>query len=168
MSWGFDLMEDADRNAWWRWVTRYTLKRTSFFVSDTEVTRGKAVAYGMRRDCTAVFPWGVDLSHFRPEDAGRPGKAPFTIFCNRSWEPSYGVDVLARAFVKVAQRRPDASLLLLGGGSQAGAIRRTLMAGHALERVQFGGQVPQADLPAGIAWRTSTSRRLTWMVPRSR
>jgi glycosyltransferase involved in cell wall biosynthesis len=150
MSWGFDLMEDAERNAWWRWVTRYTLRCSSFFVSDAEVTRNKAVAYGMRRDCTAMFPWGVDLAHFRPAEAGSPAKAskaPFTIFCNRTWEPRYGVDVLAHAFVKVAQVRPDAGLLLLGGGSQASVIRRILMAGHALERVQFGGQVPQSDLP---------------------
>src|SRR5512138_3089910 len=31
MSWGFDLMQDAERNAWWRWATRYTLRRSAFF-----------------------------------------------------------------------------------------------------------------------------------------
>ncbi len=69
------------------------------------------------------------------------------LFCNRSWEPRYGVDVLARAFVSVARQRDDVSLLLLGAGSQAQSIRQILMTGHALERVQFGGQVSQADLP---------------------
>ncbi len=158
MSWGFDLMQDADRNAWWRWVTRYTLKRSTFFVSDAEVTRNKAVAFGMDPKCTAVFPWGVDLSRFAPAraEAGKPvrsGKSrrvrrrPFIIFCNRNWEPFYGVDVLARAFVEVAQQRDDVGLLLLGGGSQAQAIRQILMTAQIMERVQFGGQVPQADLP---------------------
>ena len=47
MSWGFDLMQDAERNGWWRWVTRYTLKRSTFFTSDAQVTRAKAIAYGM-------------------------------------------------------------------------------------------------------------------------
>src|SRR5512141_2285547 len=41
MSWGFDLMQDAERNAWWRWVTRYTLRRSMFFVSDAQITRAK-------------------------------------------------------------------------------------------------------------------------------
>ncbi|MGE5073108.1 MAG: glycosyltransferase [Anaerolineae bacterium] len=148
MSWGFDLMQDADHNAFSRWVTRYALKHSAFFVSDAEVTRRKAVTYGMDAACTAVFPWGVDLDRFQP--AGRSAQAevePFVLFCNRGWEPLYGIDVLARAFVKVAQQREDVCLLLLGGGSQANMIRQILMSGHALERVQFGGQVPQADLP---------------------
>ncbi len=164
MSWGFDLMQDAERNAWWRWVTRFTLRRSTFFVSDAEVTRKKAVAYGMDPNCTAVFPWGVDLAYFRPLEASQaaskagaaPGrdsrpksarKAPFVLFCNRSWEPRYGVDVLARAFVKVAQQRPEASLLLLSGGSQASAIRQILVSGGVLARVQFPGQVSQSTLP---------------------
>jgi hypothetical protein len=35
MSWGYDLVMDADKSAWMRWVTRYTLKRSAFFVSDS-------------------------------------------------------------------------------------------------------------------------------------
>ena len=122
------------------------------------------MAYGMDPNCTALFPWGVNLARFRPvEDAvaasGRPigaqtgsgQKRPentlFVLFCSRNWEPIYGIDVLARAFVKVAQQRPDIGLLLLGSGSEAAAIRRILVAGHVLERVQFPGQVSQSDLP---------------------
>ena len=156
MSWGYDLMQDADRNRWWSWVTRYVLRHSTFFVSDAEVTRQKAIAYGMRPDCTAVFPWGVDLKHFRPAVAA-PAKAgvckptradaAFIIFCNRSWEPLYGVDVLAKAFVKVAAQRAGARLLLLGGGSMAKTIRQILMQGNALERTQLPGHISQADLP---------------------
>ena len=148
MSWGYDLMQDAERNAWWRWATRYTLQHSTFFVSDAQVTRDRAVGYGVDPARTAVFPWGVDLLQFKPE-AGlrRARKAPFILFCNRSWEPRYGVEVLARAFVLVARQRPDVSLLLLGGGSQAQAIRQILAGGQALDRVQFAGQVSQKDLP---------------------
>jgi glycosyltransferase involved in cell wall biosynthesis len=147
MSWGFDLLEDAQRNGWWRWVTGYTLKRSTFFASDAQVTRSKAVAYGMKPDRTVVFPWGVDLRRFIPKLPRNKGKRALILFCNRSWEPHYGVDVLARAFVKVAQQRKDASLLLLGAGSQAQTIRQILMNGGVLERVQFGGQISQTDMP---------------------
>ncbi len=148
MSWGFDLMQDAERNEWMNWVTRYTLKHSTFFTSDAQITRNKAIAYGMNPDRTVVFPWGVDLKHFsqRFEDRKKTRK-PFVLFCNRSWEPRYGVDVLAKAFVKVAKQRNDVSLLLLGGGSQANIIRQILMNGGVLDRVQFAGQVSQRDLP---------------------
>ena len=54
---------------------------------------------------------------------------------------------LAKAFVKVAQTNPDVNLILLGGGSQGANIRRILMNGGVMERVHFGGQVGQRDLP---------------------
>ncbi|MFZ5920626.1 MAG: glycosyltransferase [Chloroflexota bacterium] len=149
MSWGFDLMEDVHRNRWWQLATRYTLQRSAFFTSDANVTRDKAVAYGMDPDRTVVFPWGVDLDHFKPktEHAPRNMADRFTLFCNRSWEPRYGVDVLARAFVKIAGADPNVELMLLNGGSQAQAIRQILQRGGALDQVTFAGQIPQKELP---------------------
>ncbi len=146
MSWGFDLMDDVHKNRWWEWVTRYTLKRSTFFTSDAMVTRNKAVTYGMNPEKTIVFPWGVDLEHFKPAAVDVQGST-FTLFCNRAWETRYGVDVLAHAFVKVVQQNDTVNLLLLGGGSQGNVIRKILEGGGALERVAFGGQISQTVLP---------------------
>ena len=146
MSWGFDLMDDVHRNKWWEWVTRYTLERSTFFISDANVTKDKAVTYGMNPEKTIVFPWGVDLDHYSMRNVN-DAREGFVLFCNRSWETRYGVDVLARAFVKVAQQREDVRLILLGGGSQGAAIRRILQGGGVEDYVTFGGQVSQIDLP---------------------
>jgi len=146
MSWGFDLMKDVYRNWRWEWITKYVLRNSQYFTSDASVTRDKAVECGMNPERTVVFPWGVDLTHFAPSTVHRPSPG-FTLFCNRSWEPNYGVDVLARAFVKVAQQRQDVSLMLLGGGSQATAIRQILIKGGVDERVTFPGQISNLDLP---------------------
>jgi glycosyltransferase involved in cell wall biosynthesis len=146
MSWGFDLMDDVHKNWWMERVTKYVLRNSSYFTSDANITRDKAIAYGMNPNRTVVFPWGVDLDHFNPKTEHTP-RNTFTLFCNRSWEPRYGVDVLAKAFVKVAASRPEASLILLGGGSQGAAIRQILQNGGVFERVYFGGQVSQTDLP---------------------
>jgi len=149
MSWGFDLMEDVHRNWWYEQITHYVLQDSQFFTSDANITRDKAVAYGMHPDHTVVFPWGVDLGYFMPNPnyARRAKEAPFTLFCNRSWEPRYGVDILARAFTKVAASIPNVSLILMGGGSQGGRIRQILHNGGALDRVHFPGQISQTDLP---------------------
>jgi glycosyltransferase involved in cell wall biosynthesis len=147
MSWGFDLMEYVHRGWWWETITSYTLKRSTFFTSDAMVTRDTAVAYGMNPEQTVVFPWGVDLEHFWPAAERHPSSEQFTFFCNRSWEPRYGVDVLARAFVRAAQNRPELSLILLGGGSQGHVIRQILQRGGVLNQIDFGGQIPQKELP---------------------
>ncbi len=148
MSWGFDLMKDVYRNRWWEFATRYTLKRSTFFTSDAQVTRDTAVAYGMNPEKTIVFPWGVDLNHFTPKNwnTEQPENG-ITLFCNRSWEINYGVDVLAKAFVTVARQREDVSLMLLGGGSQGPAIRKILLSGGVEHRVTFPGHINNADLP---------------------
>lgn len=148
MSWGFDLMDDVHKSKWMEHITYYVLRNSTYFTSDANVTRDKAVTYGMNPERTVVFPWGVDLQHFVPDtDHWSLNTDNFTLFCNRSWEPRYGVDVLARAFVKVARQNPDVGLLLLGGGSQGRAIRDILQRGGVLERVNMAGQVSQRDLP---------------------
>jgi len=146
MSWGFDLMDDVNKNKWMERITRFVLRRSSFFTSDANVTRDKAVACGMNPEKTIVFPWGVDLDHFKPDTEHAP-RNTFTLFCNRAWESRYGVDVLARAFVKVAEQNENVNLLLLGGGSQGNALRHIFENGGALDRVAFAGQVSQTDLP---------------------
>lgn len=150
MSWGFDLMKDVHRGRAWEWLTRFTLPRSTYFTSDAQVTRDMAVQYGMNPDRTVVFPWGVDLDHFcpRPASATQVGAAPdFTLFCNRSWEANYGVDVLAKAFVTVASQRDDVSLMLLGGGSQASMLRQIFIHGGVDDRVTYPGYVPNRELP---------------------
>ena len=162
-SWGYDLIKDADSGKWMQWVTRYTLKRSTFFTSDANVTRDKAVSFGMNPEKIVVFPWGVNIERFAPrkDESGKKKTASskkkssvnsqqskgITLFCNRTWEAIYGVDILAKAFVKVASTNPDVNLILLGGGSQGSSIRRILMNGGVMERVHFGGQVGQRELP---------------------
>ena len=152
MSWGFDLMEYIHRGKWWQWVTSYVLKRSTYFTSDAMVTRDRAVTYGMNPDRTIVFPWGVDLEHFAPSTVHHSSSEAFTLFCNRAWEPRYGIDVLAKAFVKVAGANPNVRLMLLGSGSQGGRIRQILLNGGVLDRVTFGGQVSQIELPRWYHW----------------
>ncbi len=153
MSWGFDLMDDVNKSSWMKRITRYVLRNSTYFTSDANVTRDKAVEYGMNPERTVVFPWGVDLKHFNSKQSAVKNKTQntkrkaFTLFCNRSWELRYGVDVLAKAFVKIAQQQENVNLLLLGGGSQGNMLRNIFMNGGVLDRVQFGGQVSQTDLP---------------------
>jgi len=131
-SWGYDLVKDVDSSKWMQWVTRYTLKRSAFFTSDANVTKEKAISFGMNPNNIVVFPWGVNIERFHPVKEEKPKKKAtsskkklsvsstkskeITLFCSRTWEPIYGVDVLAKAFVKVAQTNPDVNLILLGGG----------------------------------------------------
>ncbi len=152
MSWGSDLMRDADQSPRMRWATRTALKHTCLLLADCQVVQQKAESFGFPKDRTVLFPWGVDLEYFKPTPSAewrtrRGWQDAFVLISVRSWEPLYGVDVLARAFVRAAQQIPELRLILLGNGSQAPLIRQILEQGGVSERVFFGGQVGQAELP---------------------
>jgi glycosyltransferase involved in cell wall biosynthesis len=159
VSWGSDLLLDADRSAWNRWATRYTLARSAAMVGDCAPVRQKAVAYGMQDERIVTFPWGVDLQHFSLDGASGaqchaifPGPAssdttPFILLSTRGWEPVYGVDVIARGFVLAAHKHPELQLLMLAGGSQASLLRQVFQQGGVSHQVHFPGQIGQAELP---------------------
>lgn len=152
MSWGSDMLLDADRSAWMRWVTRFTLRRTTVLAADCRTVQEKAARFGFPAERVVLFPWGVDLAHFQPGRAEefrerRGWQDAFVVLSLRTWEPLYGVDVVARGFARAARQQPRLRLLLLGGGSQAGLIRSIFEQEGVQEQVFFGGQVNGDDLP---------------------
>jgi len=68
----------------------------------------------------------------------------------RTFEPLYDVACTLRAFAIVQRRRPDASLTLVGGGSQERALR-TLARDLQLNQVTFAGRVTPGEMPRWYA-----------------
>ena len=89
----------------------------------------------------------IDRERFgwRPRDPLRP-----RLLSTRNFEPLYNVACTLRAFRRVQARWPEASLTLVGGGSQEGRLR-ALAATLGLRNVTFTGPVLPADMPAQYA-----------------
>lgn len=152
MSWGSDLLVDADRDLIMRLASRYVLRRTTVLAGDCEAVRKKAGEFGFPTERVVLFPWGVDLQRFSPGEPSDLRKRlgwqdAFVILSLRTWEPLYGVDGVVKAFCLAAKQDARLRLLLLGSGSQAGILREMLAKENLLERVHFGGQVRGDDLP---------------------
>jgi L-malate glycosyltransferase len=152
MSWGFDLMQQADRNFVYRWLTKNVLAKSDWLFGDCRAVLNRAADFGYDLSQSTYFPWGVDLDHFTPgENTQLPTalgwKDAFVLFCNRSWEPQYGVDLVAQAFVQASRANPNLRLLLPGSGSQAELIRGILRDGGVLDKVHMPGQISFRELP---------------------
>lgn len=152
MSWGSDLLKDADRSWSMRWRTAYVLAKTSMLLGDCEAVAQKAVSFGFNRDNIRLFPWGVDLEHFTSEGAGSLRRklrwVKKTVFLsNRTMEPLYGVDVIVNAFIKIAHEHPQARLLLFGKGSQEERFRQLIEDEGFEDSVYFGGHASLDELP---------------------
>lgn len=96
-------------------------------------------AFGIKSE---IIPNIVDVERFRfrRREQLRP-----RIVSTRNFEPLYNLPCTLRAFRIVQDRYPDASLTLVGGGSQDAAVRR-LAAELGLRNVAFAGRVPPEDI----------------------
>lgn len=154
MSWGSDILVDADRDKMWRWMTRYALYRSDMLLCDCQAVRLKVQQLLPYVDEHIVqLPWGIDLQHFAPgADSSflknRMGWGnSFLILSTRAWEKVYGIDTLLEAFLQAYSQNSNLRLMLLGNGSLASEIQR-FIANHDLNDVVYRpGMVPHEQLP---------------------
>lgn len=151
MSWGSDILVDARRGRG-RWQAKFALNRSEVFLCDCQVVREHAMGLGMSPERIVVFPWGVDLTHFKPgeetELRRRLGwEESFVVLSSRSFEPIYGVDTLVRGWIHAATSNPALRLLMLGQGSQAAMLKQIVDSAGMTDRVFFAGQVGFDELP---------------------
>lgn len=153
MSWGSDILRDADRDAFWTWLTRYTLKRSDHLLCDCDAVRNRVkrlVSYEDRR--IVQFPWGVDLRRFRPgRDESRwrarlGWEGNFVVLATRSWEPIYGIDVLIAGFATAFRQAPGMRLLLAGDGSMRKEVQRLISEAGLEGVVAWPGRLGPEDL----------------------
>jgi len=154
MSWGSDLLFRAKRSPWMRLATQFTLDHTDIFLGDCQAVLDEAARYGFSSSNMVRFPWGVDLDHFSPQNALIAGveyrkligwDEEFTILCNRTWSPIYGVDVLAAAFIAAVKENENLRLLLVGDGPQSKEIHQILA--PVRDHVRFLGWQERHELP---------------------
>ncbi|GMR10735.1 MAG: hypothetical protein BMS9Abin28_1558 [Anaerolineae bacterium] len=151
MSWGSDLLVEAQAGEG-REKAEYTLQESDVLVCDCEAVREAAIALGMPRERTVVFPWGVDLTRFSADgDSLREAlgwQSSFVVLSTRPLEESYGSDVIVEAFTEAGAREPSLRLLMLGDGSQRTSLIGRLENAGLIDRVLAPGVIGQDDLPA--------------------
>jgi glycosyltransferase involved in cell wall biosynthesis len=84
----------------------------------------------------------IDLDRFAYRE--RVDATPH-LLSTRNFEPMYNVACTLRAFARVQQRVPDASLTLIGSGSQESALR-ALAGTLGLRNLTFAGRVPPQEI----------------------
>ncbi|MCD6475847.1 MAG: glycosyltransferase family 4 protein [Anaerolineaceae bacterium] len=147
MSWGYDMLMDADSTPRMRHDTYFTLARSSVFVCDCDAVKQKAISFGFSPERIVKFPWGTDLKQFSPEGREEARKRvgwktdDFVFLSLRAWEPVYDVKTIIKAFIQAAKRQPTLRLELMGGGSQQNELRQLVTGSGLVDRVHFGGRV---------------------------
>ena len=154
VSWGTDILVDADRSPEMQSVTAQTLARSAGVFGDCRAVREAVKRHsGLTDEHIVTFPWGIDLDRFSPGESSldlraRLGWETSEVYIStRTWEPVYAIDVLVEAFALVHADNARARLILLGSGSQEEHIR-ALVQDRGLESlIHAPGRVSHTLLP---------------------
>lgn len=153
MSWGSDILIDADRDDRSRWVTRYALERSDAFFCDCDAVREKTVSSVYFPDDAIVqFPWWGDSGRRTQTDDGanlrnRLGwqDCHVVVTC-RAWEPVYGILTAVESFARAAKKDPALRLLLVGDGALHRQVCDRIAELRVGERVHQTGPVDEERL----------------------
>ena len=131
-----------------RALETWAVRRADAVAVICEGLRGDLVSRGIAADKILVSPNGVDMHLFGtppPRDAALAdtlGLGGETVGFIGSFYDYEGLDDLIAAMPMLVAARPEAQLLLVGGGPMEQALRAQAAASPAAERIIFAGRVP--------------------------
>jgi L-malate glycosyltransferase len=134
-------------------IARAALARTDANVVPSSFLRDVFARFGLPAE---VIPNVVDMARFRfvPRRPRRP-----RLLSTRNFEPLYNVGCTLRAFRTVQAHYPDASLTLVGAGSEESRLR-ALAAELELRNLTFAGRVPPTEI-----WRSYADAHIYVQTP---
>ena len=130
--------EAEDHLERWRWFVVPIMRLAHVIVVPTPYLVGVFAKHGLE---ARVIPNFLELDQltYRERSPLRP-----VFLSNRLFEPHYRIPDILRAFAQIQRQLPDASLLLVGYGTQADAILRTVR-DLGLRNVEYFGKLPPAE-----------------------
>jgi len=137
-----------------KWLETRTVRQADAVAVICEGLKGDLVARGVDADKIMVSPNGVDLSLFGeplPRDDALAaelglGEGDDVVGFIGSFYDYEGLDDLIAAMPALVAARPNARLLLVGGGPMEAALRRQAAASPVAGAIRFVGRVPHTQV----------------------
>ena len=135
-----------------RTLESWAVRRADAVAVICDGLRGDLLARGVPADKVMVSPNGVDLNLFGtppPRDAALAAELDLhgdVVGFIGSFYPYEGLDDVLAAMPALVAARPDAVLLLVGGGPAEDALRAQAAASPVADRIRFVGRVPHGEV----------------------
>lgn len=139
---------DADQN----WRNKILAKCTNYIAISHEIHRGLISRGHVRPECVSILANGIDTKEFAAPSLAQkaelrekydiPQNAPVLIFCARI-VINKGIDTLLKIWPIIHSKKPEARLLIVGGGKHELLAELEEMAKRTDDSVQVLGEIDQ-------------------------
>jgi glycosyltransferase involved in cell wall biosynthesis len=141
---GSEVVILPQSSLFYRRLLNFNLKRADRITATSAFLARETATYCPDQTPVVTVPFGVDTAHFSTNGRSYSNEKPVVIGTVKILEQNYGIDRLIKAFHKVVTEsaETDLSLLIVGGGSMEGALKKL---GHRLglsDRITFVGNLP--------------------------
>jgi len=154
MSWGSDILVDAQEDSSKRAAAIFTLERAGGVFGDCSAVASSVQELApVASNRMVTFPWGIDLHRFSPGRTTSNLRVRLgwqdkrVLLCTRSWERGYGIEILLHAVAAIVPEHPDVRLLLVGNGSLQNEIFSLIDRLHLRHIVHAPGRIDYEALP---------------------
>ncbi len=154
MPWGSDILIDPNKSFLIKKFVSKTLLQADHVQCDADEVREVMISnFSVDGKKISVFPWGVDLTIFKPLDkTGCRMKIgidtnKFVAIFNRHLKKIYGVKYLLEGFKTFADDKNDILLLLLSSGEELDFVKTFIKQNELEEKIRIIGNVPNNILP---------------------
>jgi len=146
------LPEEVEFNDTWKAFEKekFCFENCDAITTPSEDLKSKIIElYHIHPDKIFVIPNLVDSNHFKPYEDEINNKIGFKILHVGRFERSKGVETLTKAFIKIAKKYHDVSLINVGKlrGSSAATCESWLEKENLLDRVSFMDFIDYEQLP---------------------
>ena len=132
-------------------VTRSLCNRSHGIIAPSEEVRERLIEQGVTREIE-VIPTGIDMELFLEGDrevaraaVGVPEGAPVAVYVGRMGKEK-SLAFLLDAFAVIAQRLPEAHLIMVGGGPERTPLEEQAKALGLADRIHFAGYLKRSEL----------------------
>ncbi|MBD3789212.1 MAG: glycosyltransferase [Campylobacterales bacterium] len=146
--WGSDVFSFPSKSWLHKLILEYNLKRADRILSTSWAMAEETKHYTDKE--IGVIPFGIDTQRFRPMQVeGLFDKDDLVIGTIKSLEEVYGIEYLIKAFKIVYDKYPQLPLrlLIVGGGSLEGELKKLAKDLGIADQTLFTGKVPYEEVP---------------------
>ena len=141
---GSDIATFPDKNAFFKFIVKYTLSRSDLIIAQDPVQefRIKQLLEGKNENILQIS-WGVDIDLFKPKKM----KKMYDIIMVNGLIREKGTHILIKALPEIKKHFPDIKVAILGDGEDKGYLINLAKRLGVYDNIEFMGHIQHNKIP---------------------